>query len=108
MMIVMVAASVMWAAAFQSTAADGARSTLRTCIKEAANEAKGQKMASDAFTSFAMQKCTSQASTFKSAVWAFDSKNKVSKKQSESDANMQIEDFVSSAASRYQAELQAQ
>ena len=63
-------------------------------------------MASDAFSSFALQKCTSQAASFKSAIWAFDSKNKVSKKQSESDANVQIEDFVSTAASRYQAELQ--
>ena len=107
-MIGLVAASVMWAAAFQSTAADGARSTLRTCIKQAANEAKAQKMAEDAFSTFAMQKCTAQATSFKSAVWAFDSKNKVSKKQSESDANLQIEDFVSSAASRYQAELQPQ
>ena len=105
-MIVLVAASVMWAAAFQSAAADGARSTLRTCIKEAAVEAKTQKMASDAFSAFALQKCTSQAASFKSAIWAFDSKNKVSKKQSESDANVQIEDFVATAASRYQAELQ--
>ena len=108
MMIGLVAASVMWAAAFQSAAADGARSTLRTCIKQAATEAKGQNMASDALSNFAMQKCTSQAASFKSAVWAFDSKNKVSKKQSESDANFQIEDFVASAVSRYQAEMQPQ
>jgi len=108
MVLGLVAASVMWAAAFQSTAADGARSTLRTCIKEAATEAKTQKMASDAFSTFALQKCTSQAASFKSAIWAFDSKNKVSKKQSESDADVQIEDFVASAASRYQAELQVQ
>jgi hypothetical protein len=107
-MIVLVAASVMWAAAFQSAAADGARSTLRSCIKEAAGEAKAQKMTGDAFSTFAMQKCTSQATSFKSAVWAFDSKNKVAKKQSESDANLQIEDFVSTAASRYQAEMQPQ
>ena len=107
-MIVLVAASVMWAAAFQSAAADGARSTLRSCIKEAAAEAKAQKMTGDAFSTFAMQKCTSQATSFKSAVWAFDSKNKVAKRQSESDANLQIEDFVSTAASRYQAEMQPQ
>ena len=101
MMIGLVAASVMWAAAFQSAAADGARSTLRTCIKQAATEAKGQKMAADALSTFAMQKCTSQAASFKSAVWAFDSKNKVSKKQSESDAEFQIEDFLSMAADHY-------
>jgi hypothetical protein len=42
-----------------------------------------------------------QETTFKSAVWAFDSKNKVSKKQSEKDSEYQIEDFVTSAADRY-------
>ena len=78
-MIVLVAASVMWAAAFQSAAADGARTTLRTCISQAVTEAKSQNVAAEGFTDFVMQKCTSQAATFKSAVWAFDSKNKVSR-----------------------------
>ena len=32
------------------------------------------------------QQCAAQETSFKSAMWAFDSKNKVSKKQSESDA----------------------
>ena len=108
-MIVVMLASAIVAAAFQSAAADGARTALRTCIKQASVDAKGQKVASgDGFTAFVRQKCASQESSFKSAIWAFDSKNKVSKKQSESDANVQIDDFVSTAASRYQAELQAQ
>lgn len=103
-MIVMMIASAIWAAAFQSTAADSARTALRTCIKQAATEAKSQKVANDAFAAFARQKCAAQATSFKSAVWAFDSKNKVSRKQSESDAEFQIEDFVTSAADRYAAE----
>lgn len=107
-MFVLVAASVVWAAAFQSTAADGARSTLRTCISQALTEAKGQNVAADGFTAFVMEKCTAQAATFKSAVWAFDSKNKVTRKQSESDSDMQIEDFVSSAQARYRRENQPQ
>ena len=105
-MIVLVAASAMWAAAFQSAAADGARTTLRTCISQAVTEAKSQNVAAEGFTDFVMQKCTSQAATFKSAVWAFDSKNKVSRKQSESDSDLQIEDFVSSAQARYRRENQ--
>ena len=105
-MFVLVAASVVWAAAFQSSAADGARSTLRTCISQAVTEAKGQNVTADGFSAFVMQKCTSQAATFKSAVWAFDSKNKVSRKQSESDSDMQIEDFVSSAEARFRRENQ--
>ncbi len=76
----------------------------RACIKQAATEAKGQKVASDAFPAFVRQKCSAQTTSFKSAVWAFDSKNKVSKKQSESDSEFQVDDFVTSAADRYAAE----
>jgi hypothetical protein len=103
-MIGVMIASAIWAAAFQSAAADSARSALRTCLKSATAEAKTQKVANDAVAAFIRQKCTAQESSFKSAVWAFDSKNKVSKKQSESDANFQIEDFVTSAADRYAME----
>lgn len=97
-------ASAIYAAAFQTAAANDARAQLRTCIKEAAVEAKGQKIAPDAFAAFARQKCAAQETSFKSAVWAFDSKNKVPKKQSESDAEYQIEDFVMSASDRYAME----
>lgn len=97
-------ASAIFAAAFQSAAADGARTALRTCLKAAAGDAKGQNVANDAFPAFARQKCASQESSFKSAIWAFDSKNKVPKKQSESDAELQVEDFVAVAADKYAAE----
>ena len=94
-------ASAILAAALQTAAADGARTALRTCIKQATVEAKGQKVTNDGFTAFVRQKCSTQETSFKSAVWAFDSKNKVSKKQSESDAEFQIEDFLSMAADHY-------
>lgn len=103
-MIEMMIASAIYAAAFQTAAADGARSALRACIKQASVEAKGQKVANDAFSAFVRQKCAAQTTSFKSAVWAFDSKNKVSKKQSESDAEFQVEDFVTMAADRYAAD----
>ena len=103
-MIKLVITSAILAAAFQSAAADGARTALRSCIKQAAAEAKGQKVASDGFVGFVRQKCAAQETSFKSAVWAFDSKNKVSKKQSNSDAEVQVEDFVTVAADRYASE----
>ena len=103
-MIVVMLASAIVAAAFQSAAADGARTALRTCIKQASVDAKGQKVASDGFTTFVRQKCATQESSFKSAIWAFDSKNKVPKKQSESDAELQVEDFVAVAADKYTAD----
>lgn len=107
-MIGMVVASAIWAAAFQSSAADTARSSLRACIKGAVEEAKKQKIAPDAFAPFAHQHCAAQETSFKGAVWAFDSKNKVSKKQSESDANLQIDDFITMAGERYSMELAPQ
>ena len=94
-------ASAILAAALQTAAADGARTALRTCIKQATVEAKSAKVTNDGFTAFVRQKCSAQETSFKSAVWAFDSKNKVSKKQSESDAEFQVEDFLSMAADHY-------
>jgi hypothetical protein len=107
-MIGLMIGSAIFAAAFQSSAADGARTALRACLKEAAAEAKAQKLASDAVAAFIRPKCTEQESKFKSAVWAFDSKNKVSRKQSESDVEFQVEDFVTSTADRYAAEAAPQ
>ena len=107
-MIKLLAASAILAMAWQNAAADGARTALRTCIKQATTEAKGQKLTTDALTALIHQKCGAEEVKFKSAVWAFDSKNKVSKKQSESDANLQIEVFVASAADRYAAEAAPQ
>lgn len=103
-MIELIIVSAIHAATLQTTAADSARNALRTCIKEAAAQAGPQKLAGDAFTSFIRQRCAAQEASFKSAVWSFDSKNKVSKKQSEADAMFQIEDFVGAAAERYAAE----
>ena len=103
-MIGVTIASAIFLAAFQSPAANSARSALRDCIKQAATDAKTQKVANDAVAAFIRQKCSAQETSFKSAVWAFDSKNKVSKKQSEKDSEFQIEDFVTSAADRYALE----
>jgi hypothetical protein len=107
-MIGLLVASSIYAAAFQSSGADSARTTLRTCLHGAVEEAKKQKVAADGFSVFAHQQCAVQETNFKSAMWAFDSKNKVSKKQSESDAGLQIDDFVASAADRYSMETTPQ
>jgi len=103
-MMKLLAASAILAMAWQNAAADGARTALRTCIKQATTEAKGQKLGTDAITALIHEKCSAQETNFKSAMWSFDSKNKVSKKQSESDAGLQIDDFVASAADRYTME----
>jgi hypothetical protein len=107
-MIGLIVASAIYAAAFQSSGADSARTTLRTCLHSAVEEAKKQKLAAGGFANFAHQQCAAQETNFKSAMWAFDSRNKVSKKQSESDAAVQIDDFVASATDRYSMETTPQ
>lgn len=100
----MIIGSAIYAAAFQTSAADGARSAFRACIKQASTEAKGQKVPNDAFAAFVKSKCSAQESSFRSAVWAFDAKNKVPKKQSDSDVQLQVDDFMSMAADKYAAD----
>ena len=100
-MMPLVMSSVLVLAAVQSAAINSAREGLRNCFKEAITQAKTDKVAKDGFQPFAKTRCTAQSSSFTAAIWAFDAKNKVSKKQSEKDAEFQIEDFVTSAADRY-------
>ena len=102
-MIELVFASAIYFAGMQTPAADKARTALRTCIKSASEQAKSQKIPLDGFQDFVRAQCTAQEGGLKTAVWAFDSKNKVSKKQSESDAELQVEDFVAVAAEKYVA-----
>lgn len=100
-MVKLLIGSVILAAMWQNAATDGARNALRACIKQAAAEAKSQKLGVDAVSALMHQKCAAQEASFKSAMWAFDSKNKVSRTQSEADAELQIEDLVTVAAERY-------
>lgn len=96
--------SILALVAVQNAATNGARDGLRTCIREASTQAKTDKVAVEAFLAFAKGRCTAQEQSFTAAVWAFDSKNKVSKKQSAEDAAFQIEDMLTVATERYEME----
>ena len=103
-MMTLVMSSVLVLAAVQSAAINSARDGLRNCLKSAVEQAKTDKIAKDGFQPFAKGRCAAQEESFTAAVWAFDSKNKVSKKQSNSDAALQIEDFLLTADEKYQRE----
>ena len=106
-MLNLLISSVIVLAAVQSAAANSARDSLRTCVKGAMTQAKNDKLTVDAFKTFARTQCATQEQSFTAAVWAFDSKNKVSKKQSAEDAQLQIEDIVASVSDRYEFETKA-
>ena len=103
-MLGLVMSSVIMLAAVQSAAVNGARDGLRNCFKEAITQAKTDKVPKEGFQAFAHGRCTAQETSFTAAVWAFDAKNKVSKKQSSADAQLQIEDFLIMADEKYQRE----
>ncbi len=107
-MIELVIASAIHAAMFQSAAAVSARQELVTCLRKAVDDAKGQKLGADAFADFAKQQCAPQQTKLKAAIWAFDSKNKISRSQSEADAEAQIEDYVATQSGRYEAMIAQQ
>jgi hypothetical protein len=104
-MMAMLMSSVLVLAAVQSAAANSARDSFRTCVKEAMGQAKTNKLAVDAFKTFVRGHCAAQEAGFTAAIWAFDSKNKVSKKQSAADAELQIEDIVVTASEKYEFEI---
>ena len=104
-MMAFVMSSVILLAAVQSAGTNNARDAFRNCIKEAAAQAKTNKVGADAFEGFAKTHCTAQQASFIAAMWAFDSKNKVSKKQSADDAGLQIEDILVSASEKYAFEI---
>ena len=107
-MIAMVAASVILAASWQTAAAVSARQQLVKCLRDASTKAQADKVAPDAFTAFAHTACATQESALAAAIWAFDSKNKVSRKQSEADAQLQIEDYLATAEDRYRISIKPQ
>ena len=98
-------ASVIALAAFQTAAADNSRTELRNCLKEAVQQAKLDKVASDGFAAFANERCGKAADGLKSALVSFDVKNKVPRRRAESDAQLQIDEFVTMAADKYTAAL---
>ena len=102
-MIVLSVTSAILLASLQTAAANNSRTALRACLKEAVTQAKTDKVAADAFAAFANQRCGKSAASFKSALVNFDTKNKVSRRQAESDAQSQIDEFVTTAADMYTA-----
>jgi hypothetical protein len=98
-------ASAMSLASFQTAAADAARKEFVACLHDVVDKARGQKITADGFVAFAHAQCGSIETNFKSGMVGFDVKNKVPRKQAESDAQSSIDDYVSTADERFKASL---
>ena len=91
------------AALLQSTSINTQRDSFISCLETAAATAKTQKIAAEAFEPHLRQTCAAAEASFKSAMIAFDVKNKVGRKKAAADAQMQADDFVTSSVDRYKA-----
>lgn len=100
-MIVLSMVSVIALASVQSAAANNSRTELITCLQQAVEQAKTDKVAADTFATFASERCLTAATSLKAALVSFDVKNKVLRKEAQSDAQGQVDEFVQMAAEKY-------
>ena len=75
--------------------------SFRGCLREAVNKAKTDKVAGDGIEAYLKNACTMQMGTLKDALIAFRMKNGMSRKAAGADADMTVDDYVSTPADNY-------
>ncbi|HUE79041.1 MAG TPA: hypothetical protein VMN38_05370 [Sphingomicrobium sp.] len=93
--------AVVLAALFQSAAINSQRDSYIDCLNQAVDSAKTQKMPAEALEAHLRLTCASVEASFEKVLIAFDLKNKVPRKQAAADAQVQVDDFVTSKVDRY-------
>lgn len=99
-MIALLAAAGISLAASQATIA-APTDTFRGCLREAATKAKGDKVPGDGIEAYLKNACTAQMGTLKEALVAFRMKNGMTRKAAADDAEMTVDDYVSTPADNY-------
>jgi hypothetical protein len=99
-MIFLVGASAIYLTALQASIV-APRDAFQSCLKVAVDKAQSQKVDGDGYEAFVRTTCGTQMNSFKSAVTAFDMKNKMSRKDSSDDAEAMVADFVTGSANHY-------
>jgi hypothetical protein len=99
MIALLVALSLTLAALQASIAAP--TSAFRGCLHEAAAKATNDKVSAATIETYLRNACTVQMSTLKSALVEFRLKNGMGKKAAADDAEMTIDDYVSTPADNY-------
>jgi hypothetical protein len=75
--------------------------SLRTCLHNAADKANGEKVSADTIETYLRNACTVQMGTLKDALIAFRLKNGMTRKAAVDDAEMTVDDYVSTPADNY-------
>jgi len=99
-MIVLLSASALILAALQASIATPT-SAFRGCLHDATVKATSDKVSADTIETYLRGACTVQMGTLKQALVDFRLKNGMSKKAAADDAEMTIDDYVSTPADNY-------
>lgn len=103
-MIVLLGASALVLAALEDTIA-APTTAFRGCLHDAAAKATSEKIGADTIETYLRNACTVQMGTLKDALVAFRIKNGMTRKEAGSDAEMTIDDYVSTPADNYKFTL---
>jgi hypothetical protein len=99
-MITVLIASAINIAALQASIA-APTDAFRGCLHEAATKAKTDKIGADGIEAYLRDACTVQMGSLKTALVAFRIKNGMTKKAAADDAEMTVDDYVSTPADNY-------
>lgn len=99
-MIALLGASALTLTALQASIA-APTTTFRGCLHDAAAKATSEKVSADTIETYLRNACTVQMGGLKQALMDFRIKNGMTRKQAASDAEMTIDDYVSTPADNY-------
>ena len=99
-MIALLGASAIILAALQA-GINAPRDQFRECLKSATQKATSERVGADAIENYLSSACSVQMQSLKTAVIAFRVKNGMAKKAAVEDAQMTVEDYMSSPVDNY-------
>jgi len=99
-MIALLVASAINLAALQASIA-APTDAFRGCLRDAATKAKSEKVPGDGIEAYLKNACAVQMGSLKEALVAFRMKNGMSRKAAGDDAEMTVDDYVSTPAENY-------
>lgn len=99
-MIALLGATALTLAALQASIATPT-SAFRGCLHDAASKATSEKVSADTIETYLRNACTIQMGSLKGALMDFRIKNGMTKKAAADDAEMTIDDYVSTPADNY-------
>jgi hypothetical protein len=99
-MIALIAGSAMYLVASQAAIASQTTS-YKDCLKQASSQAKKDKVAGDAYETFARTTCSSQIAALRDALIGFEVKNGTKRGEAAKDADMTVDDYLASSVDNY-------